>query len=147
MDIEDIKKIHFIGVGGIGMSALAKMMVANGKEVSGSDLVANQFTQELEDMGATIYNDQIFEQVPKDADLVIYSSAVPDDNPERKRAQELNIEELTYFEFLGAVSRDKFTIAVSGTHGKSTTTEMLGKILIEEGLEPKIIVGSSLKDF
>jgi len=147
MDIGDIKKIHFIGIGGIGMSALAKMMVVSDKEVSGSDLVENQFTEELANMGATIYNDQIFEQVPEDVDLIVYSSAVPEDNPERARAQELNVDQLTYFEFLGAVSRDKFTIAVSGTHGKSTTTAMLGKILIEAGLDPTIIVGSSLKDF
>jgi len=147
MDIGEIKKIHFIGVGGVGMSAVAKMMVAHGKEVSGSDLLENRFTNELADMGATIYNDQIFDQVPKDVDLVVYSSAVPEDNPERVRTAELGAPEMSYSEFLGMLSRDKFTIAVSGTHGKSTTTAMLGKIMIAAGLDPTIVVGSSLKDF
>lgn len=147
MEIDKINKVHFIGVGGIGMSAVAKLMKVLGKEVTGSDVYPSEITEELEKMGVKIFRGHYFQQVPDDVDLVVFSSAVPEDNPERQRAKELNTIELSYFEFLGEYSRDKFTIAVSGTHGKSTTTAMIGKILVDAGLDPTVIVGSKLKSF
>lgn len=147
MDMDKISKVHFIGIGGIGMSACAKLMKVLEKEVTGSDVYPSEITEELEKMGVKIFRGHSFEQVPDDVDLIIYSSAVPEDNEERKRARELGVTELSYFEFLGEYSRDKFTIAISGTHGKSTTTAMLGKILTDAGLDPTVIVGSKLQSF
>lgn len=147
MDLTRISKIHFIGIGGIGISALAKMMKLLGKQVSGSDAMMNETTRELEKMDIKVFQGHYFKQVPDDIDLVVYSSAVPEDNLERQRAKELGVPELSYFEFLGEVSADKFCIAVAGTHGKSTTAAMLGKILIDAGLDPTVIVGSKLKYF
>jgi len=147
MDMDKILKVHFIGIGGIGMSACAKLMKVLEKEVTGSDVYPSEITEELEKMGVKIFRGHSFEQVADDVDLVIYSSAVPEDNEERKKARELGVTELSYFEFLGEYSRDKYTIAISGTHGKSTTTAMLGKILTDAGLDPTVIVGSKLKSF
>jgi len=147
MDLTRISKVHFIGIAGIGISALAKMMKQSGKQVSGSDVMINETVKELEKMDIKVFQGHYFKQVPEDVDLVVYSSAVPEDNLERQRAKELGVLELSYFEFLGALSADKFCIAVAGTHGKSTTAAMLGKILIDAGLDPTVIVGSKLKFF
>jgi UDP-N-acetylmuramate--alanine ligase len=147
MELDKISRVHLIGVGGIGVSAIAKMMKLMGKEVSGSDVDTTEITDELEKMGVKIFHGHYFDNVSKDVELVVYSSAVPEENPERQRARELNAQELSYSEFLGLLSRAKKTIAVAGTHGKSTTTAMLGKILVDAGLDPTVIVGSKLKSF
>lgn len=147
MEMSKIKKVHLVGIGGIGMSAVAKLMIALNKEVSGSDVYPGPITDELKKMGANIFSGHYYEQVPDDVDLLIYSSAVPEDNVERSRAREINALEMSYFEFLGWYSRDKFTIAISGTHGKSTTTAMIGKIMADAGLDPTVIVGSRLQSF
>jgi UDP-N-acetylmuramate--alanine ligase len=141
------KKIHFIGIGGIGMSALAQMMQAQGVEVSGSDRESGPTTELLEQRGIAVSIPQNPENVPKDADLVVYSDAVWEDNPERVRAKELDTPQLSYFEMLGKVSEGKRTVAVSGTHGKTTTTGMLAKILKDAKQSPSAIVGSIVKDF
>lgn len=146
IDLKTIKKVHFVGIGGIGVSAIARMFQAEGKTVSGSDRGATLVTDELEKLGVQIFTDQVADNVPADADLIVYSIAVPKDNPERAKGRELGIPELSYPQVLGLVSRDKFTIAISGTHGKTTTTAMIAKIFIEAGLEPTVIVGSFLKD-
>lgn len=142
IELHTIKKIHFIGIGGIGVSAIARMFLLEGKEVSGSDRSKSVITDELEKLGATIYEGHAKGNVPEDCDLVVYTIAVGDDNPERGVCD----NELTYPEVLGLISKDKFTIAVSGTHGKTTTTAMIAKIMIDAGLNPTVIVGSLLKD-
>jgi len=142
-----MKKVHFIGIGGIGMSALAQMMQHDGIEVSGSDRAASPVTELLEQKGIRIMIGQDAENVPMDAEMVIYSDAVPEDNPERARAKELGIPQISYFGMLGQVSLGKRTVAVAGTNGKTTTTGMLAKILHDAGAEPTAIVGSIVKDF
>ncbi len=147
IDFKTLKKVHFIGIGGIGVSAIARMMMLEGKEVSGSDQGSTLVTEELAKLGATIYDSHNAEQVPEDADLVIYSIAVPPSNPEFGKAEELRLPMLTYPEALGEISKDKYTIAVSGTHGKTTTTAMIAKVFLDGGLDPTVVVGSFLKDY
>lgn len=146
IDFHKVKKVHFIGIGGIGMSALARMMCASGKEVSGSDRDETSIIEQLKAEGVRIAVGNDGENIPPDVDAVIYTIAIPEDNSELKRARSLNVPIISYPEMLGIVSRDKYTIAISGTHGKTTTTAMVGKILKDAGLDPTIIVGSLLKD-
>lgn len=144
---EDIKKVHFIGIGGIGTSAIAKLFLTLGKKVSGSDVAESDITRDLEKYGAEIFLGHATEQVPKDADLMIYSAAIQELNPERRQAKKLGIHELSYPQFLGEISKQYKTIAVSGTNGKSTTTAMLGLILEAARIDPTIIVGSLVPGF
>ena len=136
-----------IGIGGIGMSALAQYLMDHGVTVTGSDREPSPVTELLEKKGIRVSLAQGPQNVPDDADLVIYSEAVWADNPERMRAQELGIEERSYFEALGYVSEEKRTVAVAGTHGKTTTTSMLARILRDAGVSPTAIVGSLVRDF
>jgi UDP-N-acetylmuramate--alanine ligase len=145
-DFSKIKKVHFIGIGGSGISALARMMSLEGKKVTGSDRDASEVTHSLDEQGIPVTIGQKAENIPKDTDLVIYTVAIPDTNPELAKAKELGIECITYPQALGIISKDKFTIAVSGTHGKTTTTAMIAKMLIDAHMDPTVIVGSFLKD-
>lgn len=129
-------KVHFLGIGGIGVSALARYYLAQGHEVSGSDLTRSEITDALEKLGAEISIGE--NKIKKTADLTIYSPAVP------VRHQTSN--KLSYPEALGELTKKHFTIAVSGTHGKSTTTSMLGLLLVKAGFDPTIIVGTKLKE-
>lgn len=145
-----MKKIHFVGIGGIGMSALAQYYADHGASVTGSDREASPVTELLEKKGIKVLIGQKAENVPTDVDLVVYSDAVVEGAEgyvERLRARELGIRELSYFQALGEVSKDKKTIAVAGTHGKTTTTGMIAKILSDAGASPTAIVGSIVKDF
>ncbi|MEK7136436.1 MAG: UDP-N-acetylmuramate--L-alanine ligase [Patescibacteria group bacterium] len=146
INLKTIKKVHFIGIGGIGVSAIARMMMLEGKIVSGSDMSPNMVTAELAKLGATIYDHHDAKHLPADADLVIYTIAISPSNPEFAKAEELGIPMLTYPEALGQISRDKYTIAVAGTHGKTTTTAMIAKVFLDGGLDPTVVVGSFLKD-
>ena len=141
-----MKKIHFIGIGGIGVSAIARMMLHEGKEVSGSDRDKSEITEMLEQIGIKVFYGQKAENISVGTDLVVYTVAISDDNPELMQAKKMGIKLMTYPEFLGSISKDKFTIAVSGTHGKTTTTAMIAKVLIDAGLDPTVIVGSLVKD-
>ncbi len=141
------KKIYFVGIGGIGMSALAQMMLDQGAAVTGSDRDASPVTELLEKKGIKVVVGQKAENVPQNAELVVYSDSVPETNPERVRARELGIPSLSYFQMLGKVSEEKKTVAVAGTHGKTTTTGMLAKILKDAGASPTAVVGSIVKDF
>jgi len=141
-------KIHFIGIGGIGVSALAKYYLEKGCQVSGSDLVSSEITKALKKLGAKIFiGRHKIKNLPEDADLVIYSPAVSKDNPELKEAKKLKIKCLSYPEALGDLTKKYFTIAVSGTHGKSTTAAMIGLLLKKAGFDPTVIVGTKLKEF
>jgi UDP-N-acetylmuramate--alanine ligase len=145
--LNKVKKVHLIGLGGIGVSAAAKLLFHNGIEVSGSDAVSSSITQELSELGIKVHIGSSAENLPMDVDLVIRSGAVPDSDPELIAARKRGIRDLTYFQFLGEYTANKRVIAVAGTHGKSTTTAMLGLILIEAGLDPTVIVGSKVAAF
>ncbi len=142
-----MKKIYFVGIGGIGMSALAQYFRDQGAEVTGSDRETGPVTELLEKNGMQVVIGQKKENVPSDVEIIVYSDAVSEENPERARARELGIHQKSYFEMLGKVSDDKKTIAVAGTHGKTTTTGMLAKILHDAGASPTAVVGSIVKDF
>jgi len=147
MDIDKLKKVHIIGIGGIGVSAVARWLKKLGVEVGGSDLTSSMVTQELENLGIKIFFGHKEENISNDLDLVIYSSAVPFDNPERIASLAIGIKELSYNEFLGEISKDYFTIAISGTNGKSTTTALVGLIFEAANLDPTVIVGSRVKEW
>jgi len=146
INLEKIKHVHFIGVGGIGVSALARMMLAQGKSVSGSDILESRITKELAEIGAHISIGHKAENIPDGADLMIYTIAVSPNNPEFEEITRRNIPAVSYPEFLGLISENMFTIAVSGTHGKTTTTAMVADVLWNEGINPTVIVGSLLKN-
>lgn len=146
IDLKQVKKIHFIGIGGSGVSALARMFLFEGKAVSGSDQSESVVTRELAKAGAKIFLSHDAKNIPPESDLVIHSIAITAHNPELLEAKRLTIGTLSYPEALGLISRDKFTIAVAGTHGKTTTTAMIAKIMIDAGLDPTVIVGSFLLD-
>ena len=142
-----VKKIHFVGIGGIGMSGIAEILIDQGFSVSGSDLSTNENTQYLENLGAVIFYGHQASNI-QDAEVVVYSSAVKvEENPELQEAIARRIPILKRSEMLAEVSRMKYTLAISGTHGKTTTTSMVGLIMIEAGFDPTIIVGGRLKDF
>lgn len=147
MNVTTLHQVHLIGIGGINMSAVAKLLLANKIRVSGSDAVENEATKELRDRGVNIKIGADANHIPANTDLVIYSSAVPKNHIEREAARARNIKEQTNFEFLGEWTKDKRTILVTGTHGKSTTTSMLGNILIQGDLDPTVIVGSRVPGF
>ena len=146
IDLTKVKKAHFVGIGGIGVSAIARMMIGEGKKVSGSDSSDSLITKELEKLGAKVFIGHNAKNISGDIDLLVYTPAVNEENPELKKAAELNIPSFSYPEILGLVSKDKYTIAVSGAHGKTTTTAMIGKILIDAKFDPTVIVGSLLKE-
>ncbi|MBY0111016.1 UDP-N-acetylmuramate--L-alanine ligase [Patescibacteria group bacterium] len=142
-----MKNVYMIGIGGIGMSALAQLYADQGVSVSGSDREESPTTDLLAKKGILVTIGQKGENVPTDAECVVYTEAAWEDNPERMRAKELGLPERSYFEALGDVSNGKRTIAVSGTHGKTTTTAMLARVLKDAGAAPSAIVGSIVKDF
>lgn len=136
-----------VGIGGIGMSALAQMLAGQGIGVSGSDRDESPTTELLKRKGIAVHIGHKAENVPPDTETLVYSEAVPQENPERVRARELGIRQISYFQMLGEVSAGKTTIAVSGTHGKTTTTGMTAHILARAGASPTAIVGSIVQDF
>lgn len=148
MNLNSFKKVHLIGIGGIGISAVAKLLLSNNIAVSGSDLKKSEIIEALINFGAQIViGEHKAINVPKDADLIIYSDAVPEDNPERIEGKKLGIASLSYFGFLGEFSKGKYTIAVSGCHGKTTTTALAGLILENGNFDPTVIVGSKVKNW
>ena len=138
-------KIHIIGIGGTGMAPIAVVLSEMGAAVSGSDRSASVYTQYLTDRGISVMIPQSAENI-KDPDLVFYSSAIHDDNPELAEARRRGIPTLKRREFLGRMLDGRQTIAIAGSHGKSTTTSMMTLVLSELSLKPGFIVGSSLKD-
>jgi UDP-N-acetylmuramate--alanine ligase len=141
-------KIHFIGIGGIGVSALARYYLAQGHEVSGSDLVSSEITKALEKLGAKIFiGKHKAKNLPKDANLVVYSPAVEEKNPELKKARKLKIKCQSYPQALGELTKNHFTIAVCGSHGKSTVAAMVGLILTKAKFDPTVILGTKLREF
>lgn len=140
-------KVFMVGIGGIGMSGLARLLRGTGVDVSGSDSHASSLTEELREEGIQVAIGHDEGHVPEDAELVIYSEAVPLDAPELVRADALGIPTCTYFQALGEFTEPYRLVAVAGTHGKTTTVAMLGLILAHAGLDPTVLVGSKLKEF
>jgi len=142
--------VHFIGLGGIGISALARYYLSQKCQISGSDLKSSEITDFFQQLGAQIIIGQPSQanlNLIKKADLVVYSPAIPKTNQEFKEAKKLKKKILSYPQALGELTKDKYTIAVSGTHGKSTTTALLGWILVKAGLDPTVVVGTKVQDF
>ncbi len=142
IDFNKIQKIYISGIGGIGVSAIARLFLEKGFTVLGSDLDKNEITELLEQKGCKISYKQVADNITEDIDLHIYSTAVPEDNPERKKIKELKIPSFSYPEILGELSKNKHTVAISGTNGKTTTTAMIGHILKLSKKDPTVIVGS-----
>jgi len=145
-NIYNVRQIHFVGIGGIGISSIARMFLLKGKKVSGSDTSDSEIVKELVKLGAKVKIGHKKENLAPKNEILIYSVAVPKNNPELIEAKKLGIKTLTYPEVLGLISKNHYTVAISGTHGKTTTTAMAAKIFIDAGLKPTVIVGSLLKD-
>jgi len=142
MDLTKITKVYISGIGGIGVSALARFFIKKGIEVVGSDLEKSEVTESLEKIGIKIYYQQKAENVTFACDLFVYSAAVPPENEERQKAKELNITQKSYFEMLGEISKDYNTTAIAGTNGKSSTTVMIADIMLDAQKDPTVVVGS-----
>jgi len=138
-----IKKIHFVGIGGIGMSGIAEIMLNRGFEISGSDMSESENTERLRELGIKISIGHSAENL-SDCDVLVYSSAVNRDNNEVKEAIERNIPVIKRSEMLAETMRMKYGIGIAGTHGKTTTTSMVGLVLTEAEIDPTIIVGGKL---
>ncbi|MBN2366460.1 MAG: UDP-N-acetylmuramate--L-alanine ligase [Calditrichaeota bacterium] len=139
-----IKNIHFVGIGGIGMSGIAEVLVNLGYKVSGSDKSLSDVTEYLEKRGVRISDKHVPENV-KDADVLVYSSAVTTDNPEVQEAYRRKIPVIKRAEMLAELMRLKFGIAIAGTHGKTTTTSLTGAVLSEGELDPTLIIGGKVR--
>ena len=137
------KKIHFIGIGGISMSAIANFLLDYDINVTGSDLSYNDKIKELESRGALINIEHDAENV-KSVDIIVISSAIPDENPELKYARDNNIKVFKRAEMLAEIAKDKRLIAVSGSHGKTTTTGMLASIFLQSDKDPSIMIGGDI---
>src|SRR5688572_9821697 len=138
------RRVHFIGIGGSGMSGLARMLLDNGAIVTGSEPKPNDTTYALTKRGVRVSRDQVGELLTKDMDLVVRTAAVPDNNLEYQAAKKLGIRTIKYAEMLGQVMGERFGIAVAGTHGKSTTTAMISYALLQCGADPSFVVGGTV---
>lgn len=140
------KHVHFIGIGGISMSGLAELLISFGFTISGSDSKSSALTDKLAKLGAKIYIVQSADNITKDTDIVVATAAIHPDNPELKRSRELGIPVMSRAELLGQVMKlYSNSIAVAGTHGKTTTTSMLSEIFLSSDSDPTISVGGILK--
>jgi UDP-N-acetylmuramate--alanine ligase len=139
-----IRKLHFVGIGGIGMSGIAEILLDQGFKVSGSDRALSEVTERLQNLGAITFEGHRASNIANDVDTVVYSSAVQPDNPEILEAQRRKIPIVRRAEMLAEVMRLKYGIGIAGTHGKTTTTSMTSLVLMEGGLDPTVIVGGKL---
>jgi UDP-N-acetylmuramate--alanine ligase len=137
------KSIHFIGIGGCGMSGLALMLQARGAHCHGSDSTPSELTADLQARGIAVTDQQVAAALPETCDLVIASAAIKPDHPELLAAQERGLEVISYAEAVGLAQSGRTAVSIAGTHGKSTTTAMLAHALIECGLDPSFIVGAT----
>ncbi|MDP1765880.1 MAG: UDP-N-acetylmuramate--L-alanine ligase [Methylotenera sp.] len=139
-----VKNIHFVGIGGSGMSGIAEVLINLDFTVTGSDLAMNATTKRLAEFGVTVYQGHVAENV-KDADVVVVSSAVNEENPEVKAARAKNIPVVPRALMLAELMRFRQGIAVAGTHGKTTTTSLIASILAEAGMDPTFVIGGKLE--
>ncbi|MCL2189559.1 MAG: UDP-N-acetylmuramate--L-alanine ligase [Defluviitaleaceae bacterium] len=145
IDLSTAKKVHFIGIGGISMCGLAKILQGDGYEVSGSDRSLSAATERLQAMGIKIYTPNAAENIQPDHDLVVYTAAINPDNPEYAAAKEKNIPMMGRAELLAAITKGYArTVCVAGSHGKTTTTALLGGVALAGGLDPTVHIGGYL---
>ena len=140
-----IRKLHFVGIGGIGMSGIAEILIDQGFTITGSDRAGSDNTERLAGLGAHVYIGHQASNVEPDVDAMVYSSAIPPDNPEIVVAQQRKIPVIRRAEMLAEVMRLKYGIGIAGTHGKTTTTSMISLVLMEGGVDPTVIVGGRLR--
>jgi UDP-N-acetylmuramate--alanine ligase len=136
--------IHFVGIGGIGMSGIAELLLNLGYEVSGSDLQSSDITARLNALGGTLYKGHAAENI-KGADVVVVSSAIDADNPEVQSAAQASIPVIPRAEMLAELMRLKYSIAIAGAHGKTSTTSIVASVLAQGGLDPTVVIGGKLK--
>ena len=146
LDLIKIKSVHFIGIGGIGISAVARMMLHKGKTVTGQDMQGGEIVDELKKLGIDVKIGQSYENIPSDTDLIVYTIAIDTYDPElaNKIKGQSIIPVRSYPQMLGELTKDKYTIAICGTHGKTTTTGMVSEILRSSQKSPTVIIGSLL---
>jgi UDP-N-acetylmuramate--alanine ligase len=137
--------IHFVGIGGIGMSGIAELLLNLGYKVSGSDLKASDITERLQTLGGIIFEGHQADQI-SGADVVVTSSAVSSDNPEVQAAEHKSIPVIPRAEMLAELMRLKYSVAIAGAHGKTTTTSIVASVLDRGGLDPTIVIGGKLKN-
>lgn len=142
MNLKNYSHIHCIGIGGIGISGVAKFLRAKGLSVSGSDAKQSFITDGCASQGITVSIGHAASNIPSNTDLIVYTEAATPENVERVEATSRGIVQMGHFDFLGELSKDYRTICVTGTNGKSTTTAMTAKIFIDAGLDPTVFVGS-----
>ncbi len=146
IDFNKPAHIYFVGIGGISMSGLAEILREEGFQISGSDKQPSELTKALESKGVRIFNGQRKENITPDIDCAVFTSAIHPDNPEYIAVRELNIPFLSRAQLLGQLMKNYATpIAISGTHGKTTTTSMISEILLAAGLDPTLSIGGILK--
>lgn len=141
--LSEIKSIYFIGIGGIGMSALARYFNNRGVKICGYDKTPSQLTDELQSEGIKIHFEENISFIPKDAELVVYTPAVPNEHAELIYFRKNNFEVIKRSDLLEQVTKDAFTIAVAGTHGKTTTTSMIAHLLKSSGYDCTAFLGES----
>ena len=139
------RHIHFIGIGGIGMSGIARLFISQGAKVSGSDLKENQNTAELKKLGARLFLGHACANIAG-ADLVVYSSAIKEDNPEFAEAKRKGLDLIKRAQALALLMQERIAVTVTGSHGKTTTTSLVSCLLIEAGLCPSVAIGGILKN-
>jgi UDP-N-acetylmuramate--alanine ligase len=138
------RRVHFVGVGGIGMSGIAEVLLNLGFQVSGSDLRSSEITVRLQSLGAAVWQGHRGEHVAG-ADVVVYSSAVTQDNPEVVEARRLEIPIIPRGEMLAELLRLKYAVTVAGAHGKTSTTSLVAAVMAQGGLDPTVIVGGKVR--
>ena len=138
--------VYFIGIGGIGMSAVARILINEGCIVAGSDTRTSSLTSTLEEMGAKINTKQDGSFMPAETDMVVISASISEENPDLKTARKMGIKVVKYSQILGSLMKEKRGIAISGTHGKTTTSAMISTILKMAGLDPTFVIGGEVPD-
>ena len=138
-----VNRIHFVGIGGVGMSGIAEVLLNLGYKVSGSDLKENAVTKRLTDLGATVHIGHVAENIA-DSDVVVVSTAISEENPETQAALAQRIPIVRRAEMLAELMRFRFGIAVAGTHGKTTTTSLIASLLAEGEMDPTFVIGGRL---
>ncbi|OQY99935.1 MAG: UDP-N-acetylmuramate--L-alanine ligase [Candidatus Brocadia sp. UTAMX2] len=138
--------VYFIGIGGIGMSAVARILIHEGCIVAGSDLRTSSLTSTLEEMGAKINTKQDGSFMSSETDMVVVSASISEDNLDLKTARKMGIKVVKYSQILGSLMKEKRGIAISGTHGKTTTSAMISTILKTAGLDPTFVIGGEVPD-
>ncbi|MEO0261325.1 MAG: Mur ligase domain-containing protein, partial [candidate division WOR-3 bacterium] len=144
--LKGIEKLHLVGIGGSGMSGLAEILISMGFKITGSDIKKTEVTERLEKLGCKIYYNHSPLNV-REANLVIISSAIKENNPEVREARRLHIPVIRRLEMVAELTRTKYSICISGAHGKGTVTSMTAKIMEEAGLSPTIMIGGIIKGF